>query len=121
VGKDWVGPMSFYKTNEEQELITVEEFVNEWYDKGEYIFVDIREPDEIISDGGVKNSYNISMYDIPDQIEMAPTYIVCILICNSGARSEQVVKYLKNNEFNNMFAIDGGYDALIAALPELKA
>ena len=110
----------FYKTNEESEIISVEEFVNEWMDKEEYILVDIREPDEIQTQGAIKNTFNISMYDIPDQIEMAPTYIVCLFVCDNGARAEQVAKYLKNNEFENMFAIKGGIEALVASVPELK-
>ena len=41
----------FYKTNEEQEIITLDEFANEWYDNEEFIFVDIREDDEINNNG----------------------------------------------------------------------
>ena len=110
----------FYKTNEEKELLTVDEFANEWYDQQEYMLVDIRENEEIASSGAIKNTFNISMYDIPEQIQMAPTYIVCIILCDNGARSEQVAKYLKNNGFTNMFAIEGGIEALTAAIPELK-
>ena len=109
-----------YKTNEEQEVISVEEFTNEWYNQQEYMLVDIREQEEINNGDAVKGTFNISMYDIPEQIEMAPTYIVCLLVCDNGARAEQVVKYLKNNDYNNMFAIEGGAEALLSALPELK-
>ena len=112
--------MSFYKTNEEQEVISIDEFTNEWYDKQDYIFVDIREENEIKETGGIKNAFQISMYDIPENIDMAPTYIICILICDNGARAEQVAKYLKNNDYNNMFAIEGGTEKLFEALPELK-
>jgi len=67
-GKRLDGNMSFYKTNEENEIITVDEFIAEWMDQEEYILVDIREPDEIQKQGAVKNTFNISMYDIPEQI-----------------------------------------------------
>ena len=119
-GKRLAGDMSFYKTNEEQEVISIDEFTNEWYDKQDYIFVDIREENEIKETGGIKNAFQISMYDIPENIDMAPTYIICILICDNGARAEQVAKYLKNNDYNNMFAIEGGTEKLFEALPELK-
>lgn len=112
--------MSFYKTNEENEVISIDEFVNEWYEQQEYLLVDIRENDEAELNGRINNSFHISMYDIPEQIEMAPTYIICILVCDNGARAEQVVKYLKNNDYNNMFAIEGGTEKLFEALPELK-
>ena len=115
-----MGFIMFYKTNEEQEIITLDEFANEWYDNEEFIFVDIREDDEINNNGGIKNAFQISMYDIPDQIDMAPTYIICILVCDNGARSEQVVKYFKNNDYNNMFALVGGIEKLFETLPELK-
>lgn len=110
----------FYKTNEEQELISVDEFINEWYDEQEYLLVDIRENEEIESQGAVKNTFNISMYDIPEQVDMAPTYIVCIVLCDNGARGQQVAKYMKNNGFNNIFALEGGINALVEALPEIK-
>lgn len=115
-----MGLIMFYKTNEDTELLTVNEFINEWQDKEEYLFVDIRETDEIATNGGVKGAFNISMYDIPEQIEMAPSYIVCIFLCDNGGRSAQIAKYFKNNEFENMFAIEGGIEALVATCPELK-
>lgn len=110
----------FYKTNEEQIAISVNEFINEWYNQQEYLLVDIRESNEIEENGSIKGSYNISMYDIPENIDMAPTYIVCIICCSDGTRSEQVTKYLKNNEYNNMFYIEGGLEELFSAVPELK-
>ena len=82
--------------------------------------VDIRENSEIETEGSIKGAYNISMYDIPENIDMAPTYIVCILCCSDGTRSEQVTKYLKNNEYKNMFFIEGGLVELFNAVPELK-
>jgi rhodanese-related sulfurtransferase len=110
----------FYKTNEEQIEISIEEFVNEWKDQQEYLLVDIRENSEIETEGSIKGAYNISMYDIPENIEMAPTYIVCIICCTDGTRSEQVTKYIKNNGYNNMFYIGGGIEELFKAVPELK-
>lgn len=110
----------FYKTNEEQEVISFEEFKNEWVDQQDYILVDIRDDSEIEEHGAIKNTFNISMYDIPEQIDMAPTYIICILICDDGTRSEQVVKFMKNNDFNNMFALEGGTNKLLEHYPELK-
>lgn len=109
-----------YKTNEEQIGISVDEFVNEWKDQQEYLLVDIRENDEIKSDGSVKGSFNISMYDIPEKVDMAPTYITCIMVCSDGTRSEQVTKYMKNNEYNNMFFIEGGLEELFRGCPDLK-
>ena len=110
----------FYKTNEEQLGISIDEYVNEWHDKQEYLLVDIRENDEIESVGSIKGSYKISMYDIPENIDIAPTYIICLICCADGTRSEQVAKYIKNNGYNNMFYIDGGVEELFKAVPELK-
>ena len=59
----------FYKTNDDSLSIT-EEFVNEWYNKQEYMLVDIRESEERTEKGIVKGTYNISMYEIPDQIDI---------------------------------------------------
>ena len=109
-----------YKTNEEQEVISIEEFTNEWVDQQEYMLVDIRDDSEIEESGGIKTAFHISMYDIPERIDMAPTFIVCILICDDGTRSEQVIKYLKNNGYNNMFALEGGTENLFTHHPDLK-
>lgn len=110
----------FYKTNEEQICITTDEFINEWKDKQDYLLVDIRENNEVEEQGAIKNAFRISMYDIPDQIDIAPTYIVCLLFCSDGTRAEQVVKYLKNNNLNNMFFIEGGYQSLTNSCPDLR-
>lgn len=109
-----------YKTNEEQLGISINEFVNEWKDQQEYLLVDIRETDEIETTGAIKSSFNISMYDIPEKIDMAPTYIICIICCSDGTRGEQVAKYMKNNDYNNIFYIEGGVEELFLAVPELK-
>jgi len=110
-----------YKTNEEQEILTINEFKNDWWEKVEYLLVDIREEEEIESEGGVMGAYNISMYEIPDKIEMAPTWIICLLVCQDGSKSEQLVKYMKNNNYNNMFSIEGGVNSLVEAFPELRS
>jgi rhodanese-related sulfurtransferase len=110
----------FYKTNEEQLGISIDEFVNEWYEQQEYLLVDIRENDELERDGNIKGAFHMSMYDIPENIEMAPTYIVCILCCDNGIRSEQVAKYAKNYGLNNGFYLEGGLEELFKAVPELK-
>ena len=60
------------------------------------------------------------MYEIPDQIDMAPTYIICLMLCQDGTRAEQVTKYIKNNGYKNMIYIEGGIDKLVEAVPELK-
>lgn len=109
-----------YKTNEEQIDITVDEFVNEWKDQQEYMLVDIRENDEIKSDGGIKGAFIISMYDIPDRIDMAPDYLPLLVCCSDGTRSEQVTKYGKNQGLNNAFYIVGGLEELFNACPDLK-
>ena len=37
--------VDYYKTNEETLSVSVKEFVDEWYNKQEYMLVDIRELD----------------------------------------------------------------------------
>lgn len=107
-----------YKTNEEQLEITLDEFINEWYNKEDYILADIREEDE--KDEKIKLAFEISMYDIPNSISMAPTYISCIMCSDDVAKSEQVTKFMKNSDFDNFFFLGVTIDELLKAIPELK-
>jgi len=109
-----------YKTNEEQLSISIQEYTDEWKDQQDFIFVDIRETEEIENEGSIKGAFMISMYDIPEKIEMAPDYITCFVCCSDSTRSEQVTKYLRNNGLNNMFYIEGGIKELFKVSPELK-
>ncbi len=74
--------------------------------------VDVREPWEYESDTGhVKNSILIPMNEIPEKIdylrEMAKKKRIG-LICNSGSRSYHTAAYLKDNNIDNVFNIEGG-------------
>lgn len=111
----------FYKTNDEQLNISIDEFVNEWHDKEEYLLIDIREDsDKEGSGGSIKGSFDISMYEIPDKIDMAPTYIVCIVVCEDGTKSKQIAQFAVNHELNNVFYLEGGAVELLKAIPGLK-
>jgi predicted sulfurtransferase len=70
--------MSHYKTNEEQETITVEEFVNEWYNDKDYLLVDIREDGEKTELGAIKNAFNISIW------HQLTLYVSCAVIMEHG-------------------------------------
>ena len=72
--------VDYYKTNEETLSVSVKEFVDEWYNKQEYMLVDIREVEERQEKGTVKNTFNISMYEIPDKIDMV-LYMNFLMLC----------------------------------------
>ena len=105
-------------TNEERIEITLDEFISEWYNKEDYILADIREDDE--KDEKIKLAFEISMYDIPNSISMAPTYINCILCSDDVAKGEQVAKFMKNSDFDNFFYLGATINELLVAIPELK-
>jgi hypothetical protein len=107
-----------YKTNEEQLNISLDEFISEWYNKEDYILADIREENE--KDFKVKLAFEISMYDIPNSISMAPTYISCIICSDDVEKSKQVAKFIKNNDLDNFFYLDATINELIESIPELK-
>ena len=110
----------FYKTNDDTLGISATEFVNEWYNQQEYMFADIREPSEKADADSVKGTFNIPMSEIPDQIDYAPTHIICLMLCQDGSKAEQATKYLKNNGYKNMIYIEGGFNELLKAVPDLK-
>lgn len=108
------------KTNEEGLSLSASEFQTAWYGQEDYMLVDIRENDEISGEGQLRGAFNLSLYDVPDKIDMVPTYLSLVICCVDGTRSEQLAKYVQNNGYNNVFFLEGGTTSLFETIPELK-
>lgn len=110
--------LMFYKTNEETTEITLDEFVNEWYDNEEYLLIDIRERSD--KQNLIQGSFNITYSEIPDKIEMAPTYIVCVVVSDDLDMSSQIAAFTKNHDLNNIFYLSCTTEELFEAIPQLR-
>lgn len=68
--------------------------------------VDVRTPKEV-SEAGIEGAENIPMDDVPDHLEeFRQMQGNIVVFCRSGARSERVMHYLKQNGIENV--INGG-------------
>jgi rhodanese-related sulfurtransferase len=88
-------------------LITPQELL-EWKQSGKsYQLIDIRESYEIeaTSMGG----QSIPMEMIPERLEELRNDVPVVIHCQSGRRSEAVVRWIESKrEMNNLYSLDGG-------------
>ncbi len=81
--------------------------------QGDYVFIDVRTPEEYAEDGiddifiNIDSSVAVdeitSNYDKDDNI---------VLVCRSGNRSSQVAKGLVNNGFTNVYNVEYGLSSI---------
>ncbi|RLA21321.1 MAG: rhodanese [Gammaproteobacteria bacterium] len=75
-----------------------------------YFLLDVREPFEyqIVS---LENSVLIPMNQVPDRLDELDKDQAIVVICHHGMRSENVVYYLDQQGFSQIFNLTGGIDA----------
>lgn len=80
------------------------------------VLIDVRTPAEF-QDGSVENALNIPMHEVVDRFDEFQKSQPIIVFCRSGARSEQVMHYLKENGISKVWNGGGWLDlyALINA------
>jgi len=98
--------------------ISVQDF-KRMRDEGElHRLIDVREPyehDELNMGGEL-----IPMGDIPSQLDTLPKDIPLILHCRSGTRSGNMVRFMEQKGFQNVYSLRGGIRAWVEQIePEL--
>jgi rhodanese-related sulfurtransferase len=79
------------------------------------VFVlDVREPDEWAA-GHPPGAHHVPMMEIPARAPEVPDDRDVVVVCRVGARSAQVVAYLRTNGWRNVRNLDGGLFAWEAA------
>ena len=76
--------------------------------------LDVREPDEWMA-GHAPGACHLPMMDIPVRMAEVPTDGDVVVVCRSGARSAQVVAYLRGHGWDNVRNLDGGMQSWTAA------
>jgi adenylyltransferase/sulfurtransferase len=80
-------------------------------DKGEAILIiDVREDWEV-QRASLPNTINIPMQDIPDSTDRIPQDKPVVIMCHSGGRSSQVVRWLEPQGYSNLINLAGGISA----------
>jgi len=81
--------------------------------EGAYL-LDVREDDEWAA-GHAPGAHHVPMMDIPVRMAEVPQDGDVVVVCRMGARSAQVVAYLRGNGWDNVANLDGGMAEWVAA------
>ena len=81
--------------------------------EGVYL-LDVREDDEWVA-GHAPGSHHMPMMEIPARLAEVPQDGDVVVVCRMGARSAQVVAYLRRNGWDNVRNLDGGLEDWAAA------
>ena len=80
-------------------------------DAGDAVIIDVREDDEV-AQGAIPGARHIPMGDVLERIAEVPRDTTVIFSCRSGGRSENVCRYLEENEgFSDLVNLEGGITA----------
>jgi rhodanese-related sulfurtransferase len=82
-----------------------------WLAANDGLLLDVREPDEWAL-GTLPEAVMISMGEIPNRLEDLGGRDGVLVVCRSGARSQQVAVYLSMNGLTNVANLAGGMKAL---------
>ncbi len=77
-------------------------------DAGEAVIIDVREDDEV-AQAAIPGARHIPMGDLLERLPEVPRDTTVIFSCHSGGRSENVCRYLEENEgFTGLVNLEGG-------------
>ena len=82
-----------------------------WLEANQAMILDVREPHEWAL-GTLPDAFRISMGEIPDRLGELVDEMAVLVVCRSGARSQQVAVYLSMNGLINVANMAGGMKAL---------
>lgn len=84
--------------------------------KENYHLIDVREPQELISDGAIEGAENIPLGEIPNHIDEIKSLNGDIIIfCKSGMRSQKAIEILDDEGVENLIN-GGGYETISTLL-----
>lgn len=83
--------------------------IKEVLEKKNPVLIDVRTPAEF-QGGSVENAVNIPMNEVVDRLDEFQKSQPIIVFCRSGARSEQVMRYLKEKGISKVWNGGGWLD-----------
>lgn len=73
--------------------------------------LDVRTPEELLSEGKIPNAISIPMNDIPEKLEEIKKFSLPIIVfCKAGARAEKVTNYLLKQGISEVYNGGGFQD-----------
>ena len=103
--KDEAVKKAYLMTNDvkgEYKTIPLSE-VKEILDRKEGILLDVRNPDELESDGYIKDSINIPLGELENRMEELDRDQIYITFCAVGGRSAKAAAMLSNSGFSKIY------------------
>ena len=93
---------------------------------GILIFVDIRDEDNVDTEGRIKDAFEIEEYDLPNHVSAVPMYFRtanCVIICETGEVARKWVETYRSQDDDVQLLryYIGGSTALFEEIPELKS
>lgn len=97
----------------EDRLLLPEAFKAKMATYEKYHLVDVRTPAELAENGTIEGSVNIDFTNanFEEEINKLNKGIPIFIFCRSGGRSEKACAILNGYGFENVYDLDGGYNA----------
>ena len=102
---------------EQFECISVE-LAQQRLAEGEALLVDIRDPQSYEA-GHAKGAFHLTNGTLNGFMQQADFDTPVFVMCYHGNSSKGAAQYLINRGFEQVYSIDGGFDAWRAAFPQL--
>lgn len=97
------------------QLITVEQAYELWQ-AGDSQIVDIRDPQSFHS-AHIKNAYHLTNETLNDFIKQTDCDMPVMVMCYHSHSSQGTAQYLVNMGFENVYSINGGFEAWLREYP----
>ncbi len=88
--------------------------VQERFQAGDAIVLDVREPEEWINDGHIDGAILIPLSQLPDRVGELNADADIIVLCRNGNRSKAALQVLGEKGFTHLYELYGGMRAWIA-------
>jgi thiosulfate sulfurtransferase len=85
---------------------------------GNVIIADIRDPNSFAA-GHIKGAAHLSNDSISEFIRSSDIDAPVVVCCYHGISSQQAAQYLINQDFTEVYSLDGGFSAWQLQYPEL--
>jgi adenylyltransferase/sulfurtransferase len=100
-------PMKKQETSSDD--IAVEQVKTMLDRKDDFVFVDVRNPDERAI-CKIEGTQSIPLPELPQRFKELPKEKLIVLHCHHGGRSMRAVKFLRSQGYEKLKSVDGGID-----------
>lgn len=81
------------------------------------VIVDVRDADSF-NQAHIPNAFHLDNFTVASFIQQADLDAPTIVICYHGHASQSAAAYLHNQDFSQVYSMDGGFDRWVKVFPE---